>query len=72
MEEDKKIIQYIIKNSNFFYILGPKMWKEIESYVVVPNRSWSGLTSGLNKVIFANIEAYTLTESDLSKFKNIK
>ena len=72
MEEDKKIIQYIIENKNFSYIHGPKMWKEIESCEVVPNRSWSGLISGLNEVIFPKIEAYTLTKSDQPKFKNIK
>ena len=72
MEEDKKIIQYIIKNNKFAYIHGTKIWKEIERCVVVPNRSGESLKSRFTKVIYPNIEAFNLSESDLSKFKNIK
>ena len=72
MEEDKKIIQYIIKNNKFAYIHGTKIWKEIESCVGVPNRSWSSLKSRFRGMIYPNIEAYNLSESDLLKFKNIK
>ena len=72
MEDNKKIIQYIIKNNKFSHIMGPKMWKEMENCGVVPKLSWSGLMSRFNKVIFPNIEAYNFNKSDLSKFQNVK
>ena len=72
MEDDKKIIQYIIKNNKFSHLMGSKMWKEMENCGVVPKRSWSGLMERFKKVIFPNIEAYNFNKSDLSKFHDVK
>ena len=72
MEEDKKIIQYIIKNNKFSYVKGAKMWKEMENCGIVTKRSFMSLMRRFNTVIFPNIEAYNLIESDLSKFQKIE
>ena len=55
MEDDKIISQYIMKNNKFSYIMGSKMWKEIENCCVVSKRSWSGLMGRFDKVIYPNI-----------------
>ena len=67
--EDKKIIQWIIKQSRYSEIGGIKMWEILESCNEVPGRSYQSMKERFRKTIMPNIQHYQLEKDQVDRFR---
>ena len=67
--EDKKIIQWIIKQSRYSEIGGIKMWEILESCNEVPGRSYQSMKERFRKNILPNIQNYQLEKDQVDRFR---
>lgn len=67
--EDKKIIQWIIKQSRYSETGGNKMWEILESCNEVPGRSYQSMKERFRKTIMPNIQHYQLEKDQVDRFR---
>ena len=67
--EDKKIIQWIIKQSRYSETGGNKMWEILESCNEVPGRSYQSMKERFRKNIMPNIQHYQLQKDQVDRFR---
>lgn len=66
-EEDKLILDYIIKNHKYRGIKGKKLWEEMAD--IVPNRHWMSLKERFMKRILPKLGKYDLNRHQIDLFK---
>lgn len=69
VEEEKKILNYIIENAAFVEVRGNQIWKHMESHV--RGRTWQSLRQRFHKHIINNISKfdYGLSEKNIKEIK---
>ncbi|XP_065578099.1 uncharacterized protein LOC136038706 [Artemia franciscana] len=68
--EQKKIVEYIIRNKLYNEVKGTLIWKEMEQEEnLLSNRTWQSMKENFLKKIYPNINAFGLSQSEISNFR---
>ena len=68
-DEDKQILEWILKNQSFNLLGGKTIWKIMEPKVCNNQRPWESLQERFNKSILPNIESYNMPSKIVKKFR---
>jgi len=70
VEEDKKILKYIIDNNRYNDTGGRALWEIMEERQICGTRTYQSMKERFRKRILKNIKNYNLTDEQVKHFKN--
>ncbi|XP_033607789.1 uncharacterized protein LOC111865494 isoform X3 [Cryptotermes secundus] len=70
--EQKDIVECVVRHGAYGLLRGTAFWKMMEEKMVCNKRTWQSMKEQFFKKILPDIESFNLSESQISRFKNLK
>jgi len=71
VEEDQKILGFILENKRFCDTTGTSLWKSMVEQNIVPDRTWLSLKERFRKIILPNIDKFEMSPEDREEFGEV-